>query len=242
MPCASEVGGIPVGVIVVETRGCIGPCGPVAGDRSAGQPRRKRGEVALGSGAAIAASSACAAVIATGCTLWQVAKDQKLDAAAVRLKETVSALEPRYGALVVVLTRRPAVGEPDDAIVDYCSRETAGGFYFAVDQPGVYSLGAFQDLNGDLAYGPDEPGLDSDDGPTFESAPGDTREGIELVIHPEGRVPTGVGGGFDIRAWVAEVAATGTATTLRHLAALGDVVHLGDPRFGRENGPASPGS
>jgi pimeloyl-ACP methyl ester carboxylesterase len=145
-------------------------------------------------------------------------------------------LEPRDGALVVVLTRRPARGEPEDAIVDYYTRETDGGFYFAVDQPAAYSLGAFQDLNGNLVYDPDEPGLDSDDGPTFELSPGDTREGIELVIRPDDRVPTEDGEGYDIRAWVAEVAATGTATTLRHLAALGDVVDLEDPRFGRENG------
>ena len=185
------------------------------------------------------ALTACACVLATGCVLLQVAEDQAKDAALVRLKGTVSAVEPGDGARVVVLTRRPALGEPEDAIVDYYTRETDGVFYFAVLQPGVYSLAAFQDRNGNLVYDRGEPGLNSSDATTFVMPAGDTREGIELVIHPDDRIPTENDGGYDIRAFVAEAAAAGNATTARHLAALGDVVDLSDPRFGAKNGSRS---
>jgi len=166
----------------------------------------------------------------------QVAEDQEKDATVVRLRGSVSAVEPEGGPLVVVLMRRPVRGEPEDAIVDYYTRETDGAFYFAVVQPGIYSLAAFEDRNGNLIYDPGETGINSSDATTFELSSGDTREAIELVIRPGDRIPTENGEGYDIRAWVAEVAATGTATTARHLAAAGDVVDLADPRFGSENG------
>jgi hypothetical protein len=184
----------------------------------------------------IAAIAACACVAVVGCALWQVAEDQKKDAAVVRLRGTVSAVEPGHDALVVVLTRRPARDQPEDAIVDYFTRETDGVFYFAIVEPGVYSVAAFQDSDGDLTYDPGEPGLNSSDATTFELSSGDTREGIELVIRPDDRIPTEDGEGYDIRAWIDEIAATGTATTSRHLAALADVVDLAEPRFGSENG------
>jgi pimeloyl-ACP methyl ester carboxylesterase len=184
----------------------------------------------------IAAIAACACVAVVGCALWQVAEDQKKDAAVVRLRGTVSAVETGHGALVVVLTRRPAPDQPEDAIVDYFTRETDGVFYFAIVEPGVYSVAAFQDSDGDLTYDPGEPGLNSSDATTFELSSGDTREGIELVIRPDDRIPTEDGEGYDIRAWIDEIAATGTATTSRHLAALADVVDLAEPRFGSENG------
>ncbi|MDJ0849968.1 MAG: hypothetical protein QNK04_16485 [Myxococcota bacterium] len=180
--------------------------------------------------------SACVGVLAAGCALLQVAEDQKKDAAVVRLRGTVSVAEPETGAPVVVLMRSPGPGEPEDLIVDYHTRETSGDFYFAVLQPGVYSLAAFQDLDGDLVYDPGEPGVDSSDATTFELSAGETREGIEIVVRGEDRPATRDGAGYDIRAWVAEAAAAGTATTSRHLAAMGTVVELGDARLGPENG------
>ena len=91
-------------------------------------------------------------LLSAGCALKQVAEDQKKDAALVRLAGTISAVEPGEGPLVVVLMRRPARDEPEDAIVDYYARETDGAFYF----DGSSFFTAFEHTNHD-----DHTGLDS---------------------------------------------------------------------------------
>ena len=87
------------------------------------------------------------------------------------------------------MMRRPTWGQPDDAILDYYVRETAGPFYFAVKEPGIYSIAAFQDSNRDLVYDPEEPGVPSSQATTFRVASGETREEIDLMI--EGKLASG---------------------------------------------------
>lgn len=172
----------------------------------------------------------------SGCMLLGVAEDHERDAALVRLTGTVALEDGLEAPVVVVLLKRadPDVVYADAA--DYFVRHEPGSFYFAVLEPGAYSFAAFADLDGDLVYDPDEPGVNFHPEMLLRLSEGDTADGIELVVGTGDRITIDGADGYDLRAFVEAAAASGLVTTSRTLARVGEVVDLADVRFGPENG------
>ena len=178
--------------------------------------------------------AALAGLLCVGCVFTEVRRQQEVSRRAIRLIGSVSALEPVEGLLVVVLIRRPGPDGGESEIVDHYTLYRDGRFHFVVTEPGTYALAAFHDRNRNLIYDVDEPARVPDEQTTFELAAGETREGIHLEIHPDGRA--GEDGPVDIRAFQARSVRDQLGTTLGQLTVAGDVVDLSDSRFGPESG------
>jgi pimeloyl-ACP methyl ester carboxylesterase len=175
-----------------------------------------------------------AGLLCAGCVFLEVRRQQERAATVCRLSGSVSAVEPAEGPLVVVLIRRPGSEGGENAIVDHFALERDGRFRFVVTEPGTYSIAAFHDRNSNLVYELDEPARPVDEATTFQLAAGDTREGIEIAIQPDGRAR--VDGPVDIGALQAHSAGDQLGISIGQLSVAGDVVDLSDARFGPESG------
>jgi pimeloyl-ACP methyl ester carboxylesterase len=175
------------------------------------------------------------AVISSGCVFMEVQRQQEMSRQFVRIEGRVSMAGPVIpGPRVVVLIRMHSDGSDDGDVVDHYSRMRDGRFYFVVTDPGRYVVLAFHDRNGDLTYDPDESGIDSSKAEVLSLAAGETREGIELVILPGGRIT--VDGPADITALTARSAKEQLGASIGQLTSFGEIFELGDARFGAESG------
>jgi pimeloyl-ACP methyl ester carboxylesterase len=174
------------------------------------------------------------AVIWSGCVFMEVQRQQEMSRQFVRINGRVSMADPQPGPRVVVLIRMHSDGSEDGDVVDHYSRRRDGRFYFAVTDPGRYLVVAFHDRNGDLTYDPDESGIEYSETEVLSLAAGETREGIELVILPGGRIA--VDGPADITELTARSAKEQLGTSIGQLTSFGEIFELGDARFGAESG------
>jgi hypothetical protein len=116
-----------------------------------------------------------------------VKKQREAAESFARIRGSVRLDVPSESDIVVVLGRAsvdpneidPTTGRRAGNIIDHFPLERAGTFVFAVS-PGTFRLAAFADENGNLSYDPGEPALVGQ--PDFTLAPGENRDGIELVI------------------------------------------------------------
>lgn len=105
--------------------------------------------------------------------------------------------------------------------------------------PGCYAVGAFEDLNRNYRYD-DEPAATvlADPDRLFELRAGDRREGLDIVIPPEGRflaAPFGIPR-RRLDAFAARSPDEQLLVSLEEVAVQGEIADLSDPRFGAENG------
>jgi pimeloyl-ACP methyl ester carboxylesterase len=173
-------------------------------------------------------------IFCAGCVLMEVRRQQELDQLIIRLSGSVSAVEPGEGLLVVVLVRRPGPEGGESEIIDHYTLNRDGRFYFSVAEPGTYAVAAFHDRNRNLVYDLDEPARVADEQTTFELAEGETREGIQIEIHPDQRAR--VDGPLDIRTLQIRSVRDQQGITMGQLTVAGDVVDLSDSRFGPKSG------
>jgi len=173
-------------------------------------------------------------IFCAGCVFMEVRRQQELSELGIRLSGSVSALEPAEGLLVVVLIRRPGPEGGESEIIDHYTLNRDGRFYFSVTEPGTYAVAAFHDRNRNLVYDLDEPARVPDEQTTFELAAGESREEIQIEIHPDERAR--VDGPLDIRALQIRSVRDQQGVTLGQLTVAGDVVDLSDSRFGPESG------
>ncbi|MBW2287935.1 MAG: hypothetical protein JRG80_14050 [Deltaproteobacteria bacterium] len=174
------------------------------------------------------------AVFSLGCVFMEVQRQQQMSRQFVRISGQVSMANPVPGPRVVVLIRMHSSGEEDGDVIDHYSRRRDGRFNFVVTDPGRYLVLAFHDRNGDLSYDPDESGIDYSETEVLSLAVGETREGIELVILPGGRIT--VDGPADIMALTARSAKEQLGASIGQLTSFGEIFELGDARFGAESG------
>jgi pimeloyl-ACP methyl ester carboxylesterase len=146
------------------------------------------------------------------------------------LAGSVTTEAPGNSPLIVLLSHSSDQGT---RLVDHCVLERAGDWGFAV-APGTYSVGAFQDLDRDRTWA-DEPFLPGSEETRFVLADGERRDGVELVIPPEGR-PRHTGGASDLRALLARTPAEQVVISLEQCMVLGDLTSLQDPRFTNDTG------
>jgi pimeloyl-ACP methyl ester carboxylesterase len=112
------------------------------------------------------------------------------------------------------------------------------GFWYASVAPGCYGVGAFEDVNRDYRYH-DEPiaAAVADPRRIFELSAGERKEGIDIVIPPEGRLPKAE---TPIALHIGQLKSRSPGeqliVSLDEVAVEGEVADLGDPRFGPKNG------
>jgi pimeloyl-ACP methyl ester carboxylesterase len=128
--------------------------------------------------------------------------------------------------------------EPKVTLTEHVVLQRPGRWYVRL-LPGCYAVGAWEDVNQDYKYN-EEPAAAAmaDPDRLFELAAGERREGIEIVIPPDGRLlerevdPLAE----QVRDLTARPHAEQLLVSLDQVAADGAIADLGDPRFGRENG------
>jgi pimeloyl-ACP methyl ester carboxylesterase len=179
-----------------------------------------------------------AALTFSGCTLLRARKDQQQIAALGRIEGNVETEHASENRLIVVLFPASTVdsSSPDEfEIADHFVRERSGRYAFAV-KPGSYVLNAFEDVNADGNYDPDEPLLAEPELKPFDIAAGQTRE-FDLVIPTLGRAKKRVDGPIDIAGIQARSLQGQAWTSIGQLLTKGAVADLSDERFGPASGP-----
>lgn len=171
----------------------------------------------------------------TGCLFRDVSRQQeKLDAFCT-LSGTVRTADGREPPLVVLLVRKDGDGPvtmDNVRLFDHFVREGSGRFLF-VTSPGTYGLAAFEDLNRNLVYEPDEPYLRLDDAALIDCAAGDRIDDLALVIPADGRPR--FAGVLDVTEMQARSLDDQMAISLGLITAVGEIAGLGDDRFDAAN-------
>ncbi len=189
---------------------------------------------------ALALRSALAAallVVTPGCALLGVQEQREALQRFALIRGEARVDIPSPHPVVVVLLRRsesandgdPLTGPVEETVTDHFPLAGPGAFAFAV-APGTFRLAAFVDENRDGNYDPGEPALISE--LTFSLGPGERRDDIELVI----RHDVSLDRHHDIREMQAREPRDQQHFSLGRFTARGDVVDLGDPKFGPASG------
>ena len=173
-----------------------------------------------------------ALLLASGCIFRTVAEQQRLVAAECRISGHVSAEVPGDHPLIVGLVALDRGELSPASIVDHFVLERPGDFAF-VTPPGKYALGAFESLDDDLVYSPNDPGLQIDPAKPIECGVGERVTGIQLVIPRDGRLRAT--GPVDLAKLQPRSAGDQVRESLGRLLVRGQVTTLADPRFAREN-------
>ncbi|MBW2715502.1 MAG: hypothetical protein JRD03_05465 [Deltaproteobacteria bacterium] len=178
-----------------------------------------------------------AALILSGCMLLRARKDQQQIAALARIDGEVETEHASENLLIVVLLPAAMLdaSSPDELeIADHFVRERSGRYAFAVT-PGSYVLAAFEDVNADGNYDPDEPLLGGPKREPFDIAAGQTLT-FDLVIPTRGRAVKRVDGPIDIAGVQARSLQGQAWTSIGQLLTKGAVADLSDERFGPASG------
>jgi len=179
-----------------------------------------------------------AALIFSGCMLLRARKDQQQIASLGRIDGSVETEHVSENPLMVVLLPGSVADAPTQdelEIVDHFVRERAGDYVFIVE-PGSYLLGAFEDVNADGNYDPDEPLLGAREIGSFDVAAGQTRR-FDLLIPTHGRSAARIDAPIDIAGVQARSLQGQVWTSLGRLLTKGAVAKLSDERFGPASGP-----
>jgi pimeloyl-ACP methyl ester carboxylesterase len=170
--------------------------------------------------AAVVALGGCSTILAVR------GQQQRADQNAV-VSGTVSTEQPARGPLFVGILARDASGF---YLVDHFVAEKPGPWIFAL-APGTYWLAACEDVNGDGRYD-NEPALAPDPDKPLLLAPGQSVEGISLLIPEQGRFP----GSFTVADLQARDPAEQQRVSAFKMSVAGEVTMLDSPRFAPEVG------
>lgn len=170
--------------------------------------------------------------------LLRARKDQQQIASLGRIDGSVETEHVSENPLMVVLLPGSVVNASTQGeleIVDHFVRERAGDYVFVV-APGSYLLGAFEDVNADGNYDPDEPLLSALEIGPIDVAAGQTRS-FDLSIPTHGRSVARLDVPIDIAGVQARSLQGQAWTSLGRLLTKGAVANLSDERFGPASGP-----
>lgn len=169
-----------------------------------------------------------------GCDLLAVKEQQQEIASYCQLYGSIKLEQDRRHKVVVVLLRFNGGEFHNRAnwkLFDHFVLDRPGKWYFSTS-PGRYLVTAFEDVNGDGNFQPDEPALPADPQNLFDCAPGEVKTAIDLLLRRDDR--------FNAEAPVdiAETQARNTRQqldiSLGQVTRLGDIVTLLDSRFSEE--------
>lgn len=172
-----------------------------------------------------------------GCALLGVQEQRQAIQRFARIRGEVRADIPSPHPIVVVLLRRsenaddidPDTGQIAETVTDHFPLAGPGSFAFGV-APGIFRLAAFVDENRDGKYDPGEPALVSE--AAFALEPGERRTDFRLVIPHD----VSLDRHHDIREMQAREPRDQQHFSLGRFTARGEVVDLGDERFGAASG------
>lgn len=172
-----------------------------------------------------------AAWACAGCMLVDARKEQKRIATEVcTLEGSVESEHATGRPLVVVLLARPP-GSADDAdwrLADHFVSSKGGRWKFFATA-GKFSIAAFEDVNADLRFQPDEPFVGIGTGREIDCAGGAQFDDLVVTIpatgQPDAPTPS------QLQALRTRSAEEQVVRTLGAASALGEVVALTDPRF-----------
>jgi pimeloyl-ACP methyl ester carboxylesterase len=170
--------------------------------------------------------------------LARARKDQRQIASSGRIDGTVATEHTSESPLMVVLLPASALDASkwdELEIVDHFFRERAGSYVFYV-APGSYVLAAFEDVNADGNFDPDEPLLGGPELGAFDVTAGQTQT-FDLLIPTLGRAEKPADGPIDITGVQARSLQGQASTSLWQLLTKGAVADLSDERFGPTSGP-----
>lgn len=170
-----------------------------------------------------------------GCALFSIREQHRKLDAVCRVSGSVRAESEEGHTLVVVLLRQqgPSFDAPGAVqLVDHFVLDQPGTWFFLTGA-GTYRITAFEDVDGDLTYQPDEPAIPPDVAPSVQCTAGEKRSGIALEIPRAGRFPAR--GPVDITRVQARSPAEQLMVSLGQLTAVGEVASLDDARFSRDN-------
>ena len=117
---------------------------------------------------------------------------------------------------------------PQRGILGSGVTQNGDDFRFSVKAPGRYRIMAFEDLNGDLVFQPNEPAGICESPSPIVARPGETLSNLFVRIQAPGAVQ------FPLKVDVGPSASADISTELRHYQ-MGQVVSLDDPRFSAAN-------
>jgi len=175
--------------------------------------------------------------LGAGCALLEVKEQRATFERLGRIHGEVRLDVPSDSPIVVVLGKAtddpsapgPETGDRAGYVIDHYRLERAGAFAFVV-APGTFRLAAFADQNRNLVYDPGEPALANQ--PLFDLTPGQTLDGVELVIpHAES-----LDRRYDILALESRAPKDQEDFSLGRFTVWGEVADLDDPKFGPESG------
>lgn len=118
--------------------------------------------------------------------------------------------------------------EPQRGVLGSGVTRSGGDFRFPVKAPGNYRVMAFEDLNGDLVFQPNEPAGICESPSPIAARPGETLSNLLVRLQAPGAVRA------PFRADVSSSASADAAEDLRRYQ-MGTVVSLDDPRFSAAN-------
>jgi pimeloyl-ACP methyl ester carboxylesterase len=183
------------------------------------------------------AAVAAVALASSGCILIEARRDQKEFARFGRIQGTVSTDHASTHPLIVVLLPKAALEAKDVGeltIVDHFVRVGRGTYRVRVES-GDYLVVAFEDVNENGNYDPDEPLLNARKTEPIELAPGQDVV-RNLVIPADGRPVAELNQSINIAALQVRSVGEQTARSIGSFLVRGDIANLSDEKFGSANG------
>ena len=117
------------------------------------------------------------------------------------------------------------------SLFDHFVNDRPGKWYFSTS-PGSYLVTAFEDINDDLVFQPDEPAIPAAPKSLLQCAPGEVKTGIDLLIHEQDRF--NAKGPVDIAKAQIRSSRQQLDISLGQVTKIGEIVQLAEPRFSDE--------
>jgi len=170
----------------------------------------------------------------SGCDVFAVKEQQQKIAGYCQLYGSVKP-EKDSGKKIVVVLLKFKGGEFQNranwSLFDHFVNDRPGKWYFHTS-PGSYLVTAFEDINDDLVFQPDEPAIPAAPQSLLQCAPGEVKTGIDLLIHEQDRF--NAKGPVDIAKAQIRSSTQQLDISLGQVTKTGEIVQLAEPRFSDE--------
>lgn len=170
----------------------------------------------------------------SGCDVFAVKEQHQEIAGYCQLYGSVKP-EKDSGKKIIVVLLKFKGGEFQNrnnwSLFDHFVNDRPGKWYFTTS-PGSYLVTAFEDINDDLVFQPDEPAIPAAPQNLLKCASGEVITGIDLLIHEQDRF--NARGPVDIAKAQIRSSSQQLDISLGQVTKIGEIVQLSDPRFSDE--------
>ena len=170
----------------------------------------------------------------SGCDLFAVKEQQQKIADYCQLYGSIRPEQDSGKKIIVVLLKFKG-GEFKNrenwSLFDHFVNDRSGKWYFTTS-PGSYLVTAFEDINDDLIFQPDEPAIPLAPKNLLHCAPGEIKTGIDLLIQAQDRI--NAQGPVDVAKAQIRNSAQQLDISLGQVTKIGEIIKLTEPRFSDE--------